>query len=104
MHLIVAQKAPLDFAAKRGPSQYAFVRVLVASISYDSHDRPLYEYVSSLSLENKEKTNYLSLNLKGLLPGKYLARVSLLFDASLSPIKTKTATLGYYGYGGFAVK
>jgi hypothetical protein len=60
--------------------------------------------MESKSLTNYEQTNYLDVDLSALLPGNYLIRVSLLFDASNSAYKHKPVTLGYYGSGGFSVK
>lgn len=97
MHLFVAQKASVY------PSTYAIVRVLVASVTSDANNQPIYEYIASKSLVNLEMSNYLTLDLGELLPGNYVISISLIFD-NASQFKTIPATIGYYGSGGFAMK
>lgn len=63
----------------------------------------MYEYISSKSLVNFERSNYLSLDLGELLPGNYIISVSLIIGND-SHVKTLPATIGYYGSGVFAIK
>jgi hypothetical protein len=95
-HLIIAQT---NVRRTVVTPKYANIRVLVASLSHDYDNRPIYEYSLSKFYSRSYINNYMSVDLSALPPGNYVARIILSNDVSPTEL-----TLGYYGSGDFSVK